>query len=139
MSYTIQVFLRNGSFSEEYAQEKYAGKDAPENIRHEWEDEFRLTEPVEVVEIVRDESYLLSGESGEGQPFAFEIQDVVQFLFHHVEGTTVLVFSEACLDEYKLDHDAKRLVVYLNDQEVVENPIPGIYLVLSSFPKELRQ
>lgn len=138
MSYTIQVFLKNGSFSEEYADEKYGGKDAPENIRYEWEDEFRLTDEVEVVEIDRDHAFELTGEMGEGQFFKYIIEDVTQFLFHHDHGTTPIVFSNACLEEYVLDHDRKRLTVFLNDNEVVENPIPGIYIVFSSFPKELR-
>lgn len=138
MSYTIQVFLKNGSFSEEYADEKYGGKDAPENIRYEWEDEFRLTQEVSVVEIIRDQPYELQGEIGEGRTFSYIIEDVVQFVFYHQEGETRIVFSESCLDEYELNHDNKRLKVYLNDDEVVENPIPGIYIVLSAFPKELR-
>lgn len=138
MSYTIQVFLKSNSFDEDYANEKYDGKDAPENIRFEWEDEFRLKEEVKVVEIIRDQAYELKGELGEGRPFSYKIEDVVQFVFHHEVGETTLVFSESCVDEYELNHDRRRLIVYLNENEVVENPIPGIYIVLSAFPKELR-
>ena len=61
MSYSIQVFLKNNSFSEEYAQEKHEGKDSPENIRYEWEDEFRLTDASDVLEIVRDQPFILAG------------------------------------------------------------------------------
>lgn len=138
MSYIIQVFLKNNSFSEDYALEKYDGKDSPENIRYEWEDEFRLTDDSEVLEIVRDQPFVLAGEIGEGKAFHYEIQDVIQFIFHGEDGSTPIVFSEQCLDEYIIDHDKKRLKVYLNDDEVVENPIPGVYIVLSAFPKELR-
>ncbi|WP_343605071.1 hypothetical protein [Fluviicola sp.] len=138
MSYIIQVFLKNNSFSEDYALEKYDGKDSPENIRYEWEDEFRLTDDSEVLEIVRDQPFVLAGEIGEGKAFHYEIQDVIQFIFHGEDGSTPIVFSEQCLDEYIIDHDNKRLKVYLNDDEVVENPIPGVYIVLSAFPKELR-
>lgn len=138
MSYTIQVFLKNGSFSEEYANEKYEGKDSPENIRFEWEDEFRLTDEIDVVETVREEPFVLAGEiEGQGA-FSYEIPNVVQFVFHGKDDETRLVFSEKCLDEYVFDHDKKRLTVYLNDDEVVENPVTGIYIVLSDFPKELR-
>ncbi|AEA45554.1 hypothetical protein [Fluviicola taffensis] len=137
MSYSIQVFLKNNSFSEEYAQEKHEGKDSLENVRYEWEDEFRLTDSTDVLEIVREESFILAGEFEEGVPFQYEIEDVIQFVFHG-EDETRIVFSEKCLDEYTIDHDHQKLKVYLNDNEVVENPIPGVYIVLSSFPKELR-
>ena len=138
MSYSIQVFLKNNSFSEEYAQEKHGGKDSPENIRYEWEDEFRLTDASDVLEIVRDQPFILAGEIGEGKAFHYEVQDVIQFIFHGENGSTPIVFSEKCLDEYIIDHDHKKLKVYLNDDEVVENPVPGVYIVLSAFPKELR-
>ncbi|WP_294672309.1 hypothetical protein [uncultured Fluviicola sp.] len=138
MSYSIQVFLKNNSFSEEYAQEKHEGKDSPENIRYEWEDEFRLTDSSDVLEIVRDQPFVLAGEIGEGKAFHYEIQDVIQFIFHGEKGATPIVFSEKCLDEYIIDHDHQKLKVYLNDDEVVENPVPGVYIVLSAFPKELR-
>ncbi len=138
MSYSIQVFLKNNSFSEEYAREKHEGKDSPENIRYEWEDEFRLTDSSDVLEIVRDHPFVLAGEIGEGKVFHYEIQDVIQFIFHGENGATPIVFSEKCLDEYIIDHDHQKLKVYLNDDEVVENPVPGVYIVLSAFPKELR-
>ncbi|MDR0801972.1 hypothetical protein [Fluviicola sp.] len=138
MSYTIQVFLKNNSFSEDYALEKYDGKDSPENIRYEWEDEFRLTDESDVLEIVRDQPFVLAGETGENKPFYYEIHDVMQFVFHGENSSAAVVFSEKCLDEYIIDHDNKRLKVYLNDDEVVENPIPGVYIVLSAFPRELR-
>ena len=77
-------------------------------------------------------------EIGEGKSFHYEIQDVIQFIFHGENGATAIVFSEKCLDEYIIDHDHQKLKVYLNDDEVVENPVPGVYIVLSAFPKELR-
>jgi hypothetical protein len=138
MSYSIQVFLKNNSFSEEYALEKHEGKDSPENIRYEWEDEFRLTDSSDVLEIVRDQPFVLTGEIGDGKTFHYEIHDVIQFIFHGENGATPIVFSEKCLDEYIIDHDHQKLKVYLNDDEVVENPVPGVYIVLSAFPKELR-
>lgn len=138
MSFSIQVFLKNSSFSEEYAQEHHAGGDSPENIRHEWEDEFRLTGEVAFKELLRDQSYMLAGERGENDLFSFEIPNVMIFLFESADGKTPVVFSEKSVDEYVLDTERNRLTVYLNDDEVVENPIPGIYIVLSHFPKELR-
>ncbi len=138
MSYIIKVYLKNASFSEEYALEKHEGNDSPENIRYEWEDDFKLGGDIENVEVTRDKTYPLSGEKGENESFTFDIENCMIFLFQSNEGITPIVFSEKCVDEYELDNEKKRLTVYLNDIEVVENPIPGIYIVLSQFPTTLR-
>ncbi len=60
------------------------------------------------------------------------------FVFEGKDGSIPVVFSERTVDEYILDTAQKRLTVYLNDVEVIENPIPGIYIALSDFPRELR-
>lgn len=138
MSYIVQVYLKNPSFSEEYAIEKHEGKDSPENIRYEWEDEFAIRGEFSDVEIQRYSEYTLSGEQGEGTPFHVVFSDVFMFHFVSKEGITPLVFPEAAVDEYVLDKERKRLTVYLNYDETIENPIPGIYLFAKDFPKELR-
>jgi hypothetical protein len=138
MSYIVQVFLKNPSFSEEYAAENHEGKDSPENIRFEWEDEFAIRGEFSDVETKRYEEYTLSGEQGEDKPFHVVFKDVFIFHFISKEGITPLVFPEAAVDEYVLNRETKRLKVYLNDKEQIENPIPGIYLFRKDFPKELR-
>ena len=138
MSYIIHVYLKNASFSEDYAQENHEGKDSPENIRYEWEDEFAIRGEFSDVEIKRHEEYTLSGEQGENEVFHVVFDDV--FIFHFIgkDGITPLVFPESAVDEYELDKEKKKLRVYLNDDELIENPIPGIYLLAEKFPKELR-
>lgn len=138
MAYNIKVFLRNGDFSQEFADERYDGEESPENIRHEWEDEFRITGVISHVEVLRDQVYELQGDLGNGHPFSYRIPEVTIMHFNGEEGVTQLVFSEKALDEYMLDTENHRVEVYLNDHEVVENPLPGVYIVLSDFPKELR-
>lgn len=138
MAYNIQVFLRNGDFSQEFADEQYEGEESPENIRHEWEDEFRITGSHSKVEVLRDQVYELKGDLGDGHTFSYNIPGVTKVLFHGEEGITPLIFSEKALDEYILDNELQYLQVFLNDTEVVENPLPGVYIVLSDFPKELR-
>lgn len=138
MSFIVHVYLKNASFSEEYASENHEGKDSPENIRHEWEDEFAIRGEISDVEVKRHEEYTLSGEQGEGTPFHVVFTDVFMFHFIAKEGITPLVFPESAVDEYTLDKEKRVLNVYLNDDEVIENPIPGIYLHGKDFPKELR-
>lgn len=139
MAYTVNVFLKNASFSEEYAQEHHEGNDSPENIRYEWEDEFRVKGGDMVCTVERDQTYLLSGEQGDGSTFSYEIPNVMIFLIQEGKNATPIVFSEKAVDEYILDTEKSKLTVILNDEEVVENPIPGIYIRLSDFPKALRE
>jgi hypothetical protein len=138
MAFSVQVFLKNASFSEEYAQEHHDGGDSPENIRYEWEDEFRLKGVYTDVEVLREQTYTLAGEMGENDVFSFEIPNVMLFLVKSPTGDTPLVFSEVAVDEYVLDKEAQKLTVVLNDDQVVENPIAGVYIVLNDFPKALR-
>lgn len=138
MAYNIHIYLRSSDFSQEFADENNNGEESAENVRHEWEDEFRINGDFSEVEVLRDQSYLLSGEKGDNAAFSFDIPNVMTFLFHSAEGDTPIVVSEAAIDEYILDKNGKRLDIYLNDYEVVENPVPGVYLILSDFPPELR-
>jgi hypothetical protein len=138
MAYNVQIFLRSNDFSQEFADENNNGEESPENIRHEWEDEFRINGDFSDVEILRDQVYELKGDLGDDRPFSYQIPGVTLVVLHSEAGNTTLVFSEKALEEYTLDTDKKHFEVYLNDDEVVENPLPGVYIVLSDFPKELR-
>jgi len=138
MAYTIKVFLRSGDFSQEFADQHHNGEETAENVRFEWEDEFRITGDFSKVEVQRGQVYPLAGENGDGSEFSFDIPDVTVFEFHGTDGVTPVVVSEKALDEYFLDTNRKTLEVYLNDDEVVENPVSGLYIVLPDFPKELR-
>lgn len=137
MAFDIHVFLINSSFSEEYAQEKHDGADSAENTRYEWEDEFRLKAAIQNVSVKRNSNYMLQGEKGDGTLFSHEIPDVMIFEFSTIEGIIPVVVSEKAIEEYMLDTETNQLSVYLNDIEVIENPIPGVYIALSDFPKEL--
>jgi hypothetical protein len=138
MAYNVHVFLRSSDFSQEFADENHNGEETPENIRHEWEDEFRINGTFSNVEVLRDQVYELKGDLGDDRPFSYQIPGVTMVVFHGDEGDTILVFSEKALDEYLLDTEREEFEAYLNDDEVVENPLPGVYIVLSDFPKELR-
>ncbi len=138
MAYNVHVFLRSSDFSQAYADENNNGEESPENIRYEWEDEFRINSPITHVEVLRDQVYELAGDLGNDHPFSYQILGVTNVVFHEEGNVTTLVFSEKALDEYLLDTEKRHFEVYLNDDEVVENPLPGVYIVLSDFPKELR-
>ena len=138
MAYTVKVFLKSGDFSREFADTHHNGEETAENVRFEWEDEFRINGTISKVEVLRDQVFSLAGEHGDGTAFSHDIQSVTVFEFHSEEGATPVVVSERALDEYTLDNAKRVLEVYLNDDEVVENPVAGLYIALSDFPSELR-
>jgi hypothetical protein len=138
MSFFVSVFLKSSSFSEAYALEKHDGKDSPENIRYEWEDEFKIVGDVVLKEVLRNQDFVLAGEMGENEAFSFTINDVMKFQFEGDGEISSLVFSEKSMDEYVIDSEKNKLTVYLNDIEDVENPVSGVYIASSDFPKELK-
>ncbi len=138
MSFFVSVFLKSSSFSEAYANEKHDGKDSPENIRYEWEDEFKVVGDVVLKEVLRNQEFVLAGEMGEDETFSFTISDMMQFQFDGDGEISSLVFSERSVDEYVVDLEKNKLTVYLNDIEDVENPVSGVYIAAADFPKALK-
>lgn len=138
MSFFVSVFLKSSSFSEAYANEKHDGKDSPENIRYEWEDEFKVVGDVVLKEVLRNQEFVLAGEMGEDETFSFTISDMMQFQFEGDGEISSLVFSERSVDEYVVDLEKNKLTVYLNDIEDVENPVAGVYIAAADFPKALK-
>lgn len=138
MSFFVSVFLKSSSFSEAYANEKHDGKDSPENIRYEWEDEFKVVGDVVLKEVLRHQEFVLAGEMGEDETFSFTISDMMQFQFEGDGEISSLVFSEKSVDEYVVDLEKNKLTVYLNDIEDVENPVSGVYIAAADFPKALK-
>ena len=138
MSFFVSVFLKSSSFSEAYANEKHDGKDSPENIRYEWEDEFKVVGDVVLKDVLRNQEFVLAGEMGEDETFSFTISDMMQFQFEGDGEISSLVFSERSVDEYVVDLEKNKLTVYLNDIEDVENPVSGVYIAAADFPKALK-
>lgn len=138
MSFFVSVFLKSSSFSEAYANEKHDGKDSPENICYEWEDEFKVLGDVVLKEVLRNQEFVLAGEMGEDETFSFTISDMMQFQFEGDGEISSLVFSERSVDEYVVDLEKNKLTVYLNDIEDVENPVSGVYIAAADFPKALK-
>lgn len=138
MAYIVNVFLRSSDFSEDFANEHHEGQETAENVRHEWEDEFRIVGDFTEVKVISGDTFTLAGEKGDGSSFSYEIPNVTTFLFDSEAESSKVVISHDAIDEYSLNHEKKRLDIWLNDTDDIENPVPGIYISVSDFPKELR-
>jgi hypothetical protein len=136
--FIVNVFLKNSDFSEAYALQNHAGEDAPENVRYEWEDEFRVPGDFSSVEILRNQTYTLKGERGDQTTFSYDIKELIFFMLTDGQNTAPLIFPESAIELYEIDLERKRIRIELNDLEDIENPAGGLYFTSSQFPKELK-
>lgn len=136
MDCTVQFFLLNDGFSQELADQN-EGLETPENTRYEWEDELKITVPVQEVNAIREGEYVLEGNLPSGESFSHSVPEMR--LFEIKGDTTILVgCSEQLLDSYEIIREDEFVVrVYLKDYEPFANPVPGIYIASKAFPKEL--
>ncbi len=132
--------MLNEHFSQEHADAHHNGEESENNLRFEWEDELGFTTDVKEISTHLNAIYTIAGQLSTGENFAYEIPSVVRFDVVDQEGNmTQMACSESVLDSFELvdTEEGKRLNVYLVEAEPHTNPIPGIYIALQEFPKEL--
>jgi hypothetical protein len=69
----IQV---NSEFSQGFADDLHEGQESEDNIKHLWEDELKVSEPIKEFKIKNNTSYTLAGYFPDNTEFNFEINDV---------------------------------------------------------------
>lgn len=138
----VKVFFYqvNEDFSPEYAEANHGGDATENNIKYFWEDVLELNNVIKKIEQFPKSSYTLKGSFPDGNNFEFEIQNIFRFDLIGEDNTcTPIAFSENIYHNYELiekDGNAE-IHVYLKDYEVFANPIPGVYIYIKDFPKEL--
>lgn len=140
MRLNVHFYLLNEHFSQDHADAQHNGEESENNLRFEWEDEFDVTTEIEEIITHRKATYTIEGEMSNGETFAYNIPEMLIFDIISKEGiVTQLACSESIVEDFELiDTDEnKRLNVYLKESEPHTNPIPGIYVALNEFPKEL--
>jgi hypothetical protein len=140
MQCLIHVFKVNSDYSQEYADERYEGQESEFNRKYEWMDELVVNEGVLSVEETSSETYLLQGEKGEDEAFSFEVPNMKLYLVKSSDAPSFFIgASNEILLESKLiiQSDGYVLSLYLSDTEPFSNPVPGIYISATDFPKEL--
>jgi len=137
MNCKVHFFLLNDDFSIEHAEANHGGKESENNRLHEWEDELEITTDVTGMVIHEGVSFPLQGQFPDGRDFNFEIRNMRLFELTG-EQKTIVGCSEMLLDSYEWsEEEGGMLKVYLKDYEPLTNPIPGIYIAVQEFPKEL--
>ena len=144
MNLHLHFILVNSEFNQGLAEDLYAGQESEDNIKHLWEDEFKVSEPVQEFKIKNNAIYTLAGYFPNDVPFSFEIWDTTIVDCTTVAGTKMqfavskklLKKTEKIVDE---KNDETHLYFYLRDSLPMENPMDGVFILKSDFPKELKK
>lgn len=143
MNLYLHFILINSEFNQGVANDLYGGQESEDNIKHLWEDEFKVSESVKEFKIKNNATYILAGYSGKDL-FNFEIPDMticdcipesgnnMQFAV----SKKLLKKTEKIVDDKK---DETHLYFYLRDALPMENPMNGVYILKQDFPKALKK
>ena len=142
MNLHAHFILVNSDFNQSIADDFNEGQESEDNIKHLWEDELVVSEPIKEFKIKHNESYFLQGFYADNQAFNFEIQDVSIVDIISVTGTkTQFAVSKKLIKKTDKVVDEEKgkthIYFYLSDAFPLNNPISGVYIIKKDFPKEL--
>lgn len=144
MDLYLHFILVNSEFNQGLADDLYEGEESEDNIKHLWEDELKVSEPVKEFKIRNNSVYTLSGCFSDEKPFSFEIQDmtVVDCKTGKADSMQFAVSKKLLKKTEKVVNEKTNethLYFYLRDSQPLENPMNGVYILKSDFPKELKK
>lgn len=132
----------NSEFNQGLADDLYNGEETEDNIKHLWEDEFKVSEPVIDFKIKNNTTYTLAGLMPDDSSFSFEIPDVtiVNCITSERKEIQFAVSKKLIkkTDVQRGDNESN-IYFYLKDSLPIENPMNGIYILESDFPKQLKK
>jgi hypothetical protein len=144
MDLHLHFILVNSEFNQGLAEDLYEGQESEDNIKHLWEDELKVSEPIQDFKIKNNSTYTLAGYYPNDEAFSFEIADVTLVNCTTVTGAAMqFAVSKKLIKKTEKIVDEKanetHLYFYLRDAFPMENPMNGVYLLKSDFPKELKK
>ena len=144
MNLYLHFILVNSEFNQGLANDLYEGQESEDNIKHLWEDELLVSEPVKEFKIKNNAIYTLAGYFPDDKPFSFEIWDttIVDCLTESGKQMQFAVSKKLLKKTEKIEDEKTNdthLYFYLRDALPLENPMNGIYILRSDFPKELKK
>lgn len=133
----------NSEFNQALADDLHEGKETEDNIRCLWEDELKVSEDVKEFKIKNNSVYTLTGYFPDNKKFSFEIQDMtICECITESDNRMQFAVSKKILKKTEKKEDKEKnethLYFYLKDTLPMENPMNGIYILKSDFPKELK-
>lgn len=142
MDLYLHFILVNSEFNQGIANDLNEGQETEDNIKHLWEDELKVSEPVKEFKIKNNTTYTLAGFFSDEKAFSFEIDEITRVDCITENGTEMqFAVSKKLLKKTEKTIDEKsgdtHLYFYLRDTQPLENPMNGVYILKSDFPKEL--
>lgn len=144
MNLHLHFILVNSEFNQGLADDLYEGQETEDNIKYLWEDELKVAAPVKDFKIKNNNTYLLEGYLPNNEKFSFEIPDVTTCDCITEAGEKMqFAISKKLIKktEKRIDteQDETHMYFYLRDSHKIENPMNGVYIVRTDFPKELQK
>ncbi len=144
MNLHLHFILVNSEFNKGLADDLYEGQESEDNIKHLWEDEFLVSEPVKEFKIKNNTIYTLAGFFPDDKPFSFDIWDMsVVDCFTESGKTMQFAVSKKLVKKtekvVKEKSGDTHMYFYLRDAMPMENPMNGVYILKTDFPKELKK
>jgi hypothetical protein len=141
MDLYLHFILLNSEFNKGLADDLYGGEESEDNIKCLWEDELKVSEPVKEFKIRNNAIYTLAGTKGD-EPFSYDIWDMTILDCFTESGKTMqFAVSKKILKKTEKRIDEKtgetHMYFYLRDSPPHRNPMDGVYILKSDFPKEL--
>ena len=143
MDLYLHFILVNSEFNQGLANDLYEGQESEDNIKHLWEDEFKVSEPIKEFKIKNNSTYTLAGFFPDDKPFSFEIWDMtVVDCITESDKTMQFAVSKKLVKKtekvVKEKINETHMYFYLKDAIPMENPMNGVYILKTDFPKELK-
>ncbi|MGQ0828735.1 MAG: hypothetical protein ACT4ON_10100 [Bacteroidota bacterium] len=143
MELYVHFILVNSEFNQGIANDLHAGQESEDNIKYLWEDELKVSGSITEFKIRNNAIYDLKGYTGE-VPFDFAIPDMTICDCITTDGNKMqfAVSKKLLKKTEKTVNDAKtetHLYFYLKNTLPMENPMNGVYILNSDFPKALKK
>jgi len=144
MNLHIHFILVNSDFNQGLADDLYKGEETEDNIKHLWEDELKVSEPIKDFKVRNNTTYLLEGYFPDDKKFSYEIPEVTVCdcitekgeKMHFAVSKKLIKKTQKIIDEAK---DETHMYFYLRDTFPMQNPMDGVYILKKDFPKELQR
>jgi hypothetical protein len=143
-TFHVHFILVNSEFNMGVANDLHQGEETEDNIKHLWEDELAINEPVVEMKISHNQVYKLQGFFSNQQPFSFDIPEMTIIESKAKSGaiTQFAVSKKLIKETEKIIEENKQethFYFYLKDKLAHVNPMNGIYILKKDFPQELQK
>lgn len=127
--------MPNEEFSQDFADAKHGGEESEDNYKILWEDEFQFTGDIKSVELTKESTYLLCGEK-DGEAFEFPVKNMKIWKIKG-DNENQIALSENVIGKESIQAELGVFEITFKEKSVITNIIPGVYIDVKDFPKEL--